>query len=61
MQETSLQNSQNSLKDQLQEEKEQQRRLKNLIADYGGKSTDSKLDLLSLNSLKATMDAIKKK
>jgi ferritin-like metal-binding protein YciE len=56
MQETSLQNLQ--LKDQLQEEKEQQRRLENLIANYDGKPTDSKADLLSLNSL---MDAMKKK
>jgi len=62
MQETSLQNSRNSLRDQLQEEKEQQRRLENLIADYGGKPTDSKADLLSLNSLTdATVDAMKKK
>jgi ferritin-like metal-binding protein YciE len=58
MQETSRQNSQNSLKDHLQEEIEQQRRLENLIADYGGKPTDSKADLLSLDSL---TDAIKKK
>src|SRR5215217_378377 len=58
MQETSLQNSRNSLKDQLQEEKEQQRRLENLIADHGGKPTDSKADLLSLSSL---TDAMKKK
>ena len=62
MQETSLQNLQNSLQDQLQEEKEQQSRLENLIADYGGNPTDSKADLPSLNSLTdATMDAIKKK
>jgi ferritin-like metal-binding protein YciE len=58
MLETSLQNSQNSLKDHLQEEKEQQRRLEKLIADYGGKPTDSTADLLSLNSL---TDAMKKK
>ena len=58
MQETSLQNSQNSLKEHLQEEKEQQRRLENLIADYGEKPTDSKADLLSLSSL---TDAMKKK
>jgi ferritin-like metal-binding protein YciE len=58
MQETSLQNLQNSLQEQLEEEKEQQSRLENLIADYGGKQTDSKADLLSLNSL---MDAMKKK
>jgi hypothetical protein len=48
MQETSRQNP---LKDHLQEEIEQQRRLENLIADYGGKPTDSKTDLLSLDSL----------
>ena len=62
MQETSLQNLQNSLQDQLQEEKEQQSRLENLITEYGGKPTDSKVDLPSLNSLTdATMDAMKKK
>ena len=62
MQETSLHNLQNSLQDQLQEEKEQQSRLENLITDYGGKPTDSKADLPSLNSLTdATMDAMKKK
>ena len=53
MQETSLQNLQNSLQDQLQEEKEQQSRLENLITEYGGKPTDSKADLPSLNSLTA--------
>ncbi|MDW0316003.1 MAG: DUF892 family protein [Nitrososphaeraceae archaeon] len=62
MQVTSLHNLQNSLQGQLEEEKEQQSRLENLIADYGGKPTDSKADLLSLNSLTdATMDAMKKK
>ena len=62
MQVTSLHNLQNSLQDQLEEEKEQQSRLENLIADYGGKPTDSKADLPSLNSLTdATMDAMKKK
>ena len=62
MQETSLQNLQNSLQDQLQEEKEQQSRLENLITEYGGNPTDSKADLPSLNSLTdATMDAMKKK
>jgi ferritin-like metal-binding protein YciE len=61
-QETSLRNLQNSLQDQLQEEKEQQNRLENLIADYGGKPTDSKADLPSLNSLTdATRAAMKKK
>jgi ferritin-like metal-binding protein YciE len=62
MQVTSLHNLQNSLQDQLEEEKEQQSRLENLITDYGGKPTDSKADLLSLNSLTdATIDAMKKK
>jgi hypothetical protein len=55
MRETSRQNT---LKDHLQDEIEQQRRLENLIAGYGGKPTDSKADLLSLDSL---TDAIKKK
>jgi hypothetical protein len=55
MQETS---QQNTLKDHLQDEIEQQWRLKNLIVGYGGNPTDSKADLLSLDSL---TDAIKKK
>lgn len=60
--ETAIQNSQNSLQHQLQEEKEQQTRLKNLIADYGGKPTNSKAVLLSLDSLTdATIDVMKKK
>jgi ferritin-like metal-binding protein YciE len=58
MQQTSLPNSRNILQDQLQEEKEQQSRLENLIADYLGKSTDAIADLPSLNSL---TDAMKKK
>jgi ferritin-like metal-binding protein YciE len=58
MQETSPQNLQNSLQHQLEEEKEQQSKLENLIADYGGKPTDSIADLLSLNSL---TDAMKEK
>ena len=58
MQQTSLPNSRNILQDQLQEEKEQQSRLENLIADYWGKSTDTIADLPSLNSL---TDAMKKK
>ena len=58
MQQTSLPNSRNLLQDQLQEEKEQQSRLENLIADYWGKSTDAIADLPSLNSL---TDAMKKK
>jgi ferritin-like metal-binding protein YciE len=58
MQQTSLPNSRNILQDQLQEEKEQQSRLGNLIANYWGKSTDTIADLPSLNSL---TDAMKKK
>jgi ferritin-like metal-binding protein YciE len=58
MQQTSLPNSRNILQDQLQEEKEQQSRLENLIADYWGKSTNAIADLPSLNSL---TDAMKKK
>ena len=46
------------LQNQLQEEKEQQSRLENLIADYGGRSTDAIADLPSLNLL---TDAMKKK
>src|SRR5919106_2799342 len=62
IQETPVKNSQNSLQQQFQEEKEQQSRLRKLIVDCGGKPTSSKVDLLSLNSLTdATMDAIKKK
>src|SRR5215475_9830469 len=62
MQEASGQESQGSLQYQLQEIKEQQNRLRKLISDYGGKPTNSKADLLSLNSLtNTTMDAIKSK
>jgi ferritin-like metal-binding protein YciE len=58
MQQTLLPNSRKILQNQLQEEKEQQSRLENLIANYGGKSTDAIADLPSLNSL---TDAMKKK
>jgi hypothetical protein len=34
----------------LQEERYHQSKLKNLISEYGGKPTDSKANLLSLNS-----------
>src|ERR671919_2894411 len=61
-QETFVQNIRNSLQQQLQEEKEQQSKLRKLITDCGGKPTDAKADLLSLNSLtNVTMDAMKKK
>jgi ferritin-like metal-binding protein YciE len=43
MRETSGQEAQSSLlQQQLQEEKEQQSRLRKLICDYGGRPTDSK-------------------
>jgi ferritin-like metal-binding protein YciE len=58
MQHPLLPNSKKILQNQLQEEKEQQSRLKNLIADCGGKSTDAIADLPSLNSL---TDAMKEK
>ncbi|HEU4447708.1 MAG TPA: hypothetical protein VFR94_23745, partial [Nitrososphaeraceae archaeon] len=58
MQQTLLPNSRKILQNQLQEEKEQQSRLENLIANYGGKPTDAIADLPSLNSL---TDAMKKK
>jgi ferritin-like metal-binding protein YciE len=62
IQETLGKNSQNSLQQQFQEEKEQQSRLRKLIVDSGSKPTSSKVDLLSLSSLTdAAMDAIKKK
>ncbi|HEX5977000.1 MAG TPA: hypothetical protein VFY68_06965, partial [Nitrososphaeraceae archaeon] len=58
MQQTLLPNSRKILQNQLQEEKEQHSRLENLIADYGGISTDAIADLPSLNSF---TDAMKKK
>src|SRR5687767_8830464 len=61
-QETLVQNTRNSLPQQVQEEKEQQSRFRKLITHYGGKPTDAKADLFSLNSLtNVTMDAMKKK
>ena len=49
--ETPIQYSKKLLYQHLQEEKEQQRRLKDLISAYGKKPTDSKADLISLLSL----------
>ena len=51
IQETAIQDSKKILQQHLQEEKEQQRRLVNLISTYGKKPTDSKADLISLHSL----------
>ena len=49
--ETAIQDSKKLLYQHLQEEKEQQRRLMDLISSYGKKPTDSKADLISLLSL----------
>ena len=49
--ETHLQDSKNLLQQHLQEEKEQQRRLIDVISTYGKKPIDSKADLISLHSL----------
>ena len=49
--ETHIQDSKNLLQQHLQEEKEQQRRLIDVISTYGKKPTDSKADLISLHSL----------
>ena len=55
IQETALQESKKILQDRITEAEEQQERLKNLISKYGSKygrkPTDSKADILSLNSL----------
>ena len=51
IQETVIQDSKKILQQHLQEEKEQQRRLIDLISTYGKKPTDSKADLISLHSL----------
>ena len=61
IQETPIQDSKKILQQHLQEEKEQQRRLKDLISAYGKKPTDSKADIISLHSLtNAASDKMKK-
>ena len=58
--EATAKSSQNSLQLQIREKKEQHNRLRKLIAYHGGNPTNSKADLLSLNSLTdATMDTMK--
>src|ERR687893_100269 len=54
-QQTSLPNSRNILQDQLQEEKEQQSKLENLIADYWGKVTEKIADKNVINILKQNL------
>jgi ferritin-like metal-binding protein YciE len=49
--ETLIQDSKKLLQQHLQEERAQQRRLIDLISSYGKKPTDSKADIISLNSL----------
>ena len=49
--ETLIQDSKKLLQQHLQEEKEQQRRLIDVLSTYGKKPTDSKADLISLHSL----------
>ena len=49
--ETLIKDSKNLLQQHLKEEKEQQRRLMDLISYYGKKPTDSKADIISLHSL----------
>jgi ferritin-like metal-binding protein YciE len=51
IQETPIQDAKKMLQQHLQEEKEQQRRLKDLISTCGKKPTDSKADIISLHSL----------
>jgi ferritin-like metal-binding protein YciE len=51
IQETPIQDAKKILQQHLQEEKEQQRRLKDLISTHGKKPTDSKADIISLHSL----------
>jgi ferritin-like metal-binding protein YciE len=49
--ETPIIDSKNILQQHLKQEKEQQRRLMDLISSYGKKPTDSKADIISLHSL----------
>ncbi|MGI0050331.1 MAG: DUF892 family protein, partial [Nitrososphaeraceae archaeon] len=49
--ETTIKDSKNLLQQHLLEEKEQQRRLMDLISSYGKKPTDLKADIISLHSL----------
>jgi ferritin-like metal-binding protein YciE len=59
--ETPIKDSKNLLQQHLQEEKEQQRRLLDLISSYGKKPTDSTADIISLRSLiNEARDKIKK-
>src|SRR5688500_6926015 len=49
--ETPIKDSKNLLQQHLHEEKEEQRRILNLISSYGKKPTNSKADIISLQSI----------
>lgn len=61
IQETPIIDSKKILDEHLLQEKEQQKRLLNLITDYGRRPTDSKADIISLNSLIITASNTTKK
>ena len=50
MQETQFEESKKSLQGELEQETNHRNRLKDLISEYGGTPTNSKAELLSLNS-----------
>ncbi|HJT86136.1 MAG TPA: DUF892 family protein [Nitrososphaeraceae archaeon] len=59
--ETPIKDSKNLLQQNLKEQKEQQKRLMDLISSYGKKPTDSKANIISLHSLiNETRDKMKK-
>jgi ferritin-like metal-binding protein YciE len=61
IQETPIIDSKKILDEHLLQEKEQQKRLTDLITDYGRRPTDSKADIISLNSLITTTSNTTKK
>jgi len=61
IQATPIEDPKKILHQHLQEEKEQQRRLENLISTYGKKPTDSKADIISLHTLTNEAEDIIKK
>ena len=61
IQETPMIDSKKILDEHLLQEKEQQKRLTNLITEYGRRPTDSKADIISLNSLITTASNTTKK
>ena len=61
IQETPMIDSKKILDEHLLQEKEQQKRLTNLITEYGRMPTDSKADIISLNSLITTASNTTKK